>query len=293
MRLLLTVLVIITASCAWLRSDPKDDPDFDRYEELRAVHQHWLQALHGLRNAETTWPANDCDAWIWTGKAVAAGAMDINLGLSEYPGEPGRYGRRPPIDSRWCWQDGHAYGSASTWSRDMFKCGMLVYALQTGALDMLQWHRAYGQDNGWIMGEPAGSDRVVYTPAIRGHLSRAIEHLGGGSDDDGLIPDIYIAGQTDYKAHLQMCGIWADGRIKGTLSPAQIKRIEEHSARSPETIFYQFMLARWVSGDLDPVADALLADPATAGEYVRCGDSEPACQLAEKAWVASLILELK
>jgi hypothetical protein len=292
MRLLLTVLVIITASCSWLRSEPKDDPDFDRYKELRAARQLWLMDLHGMRDPQTTWPANDCDAWIWTGKAVAAGAMGIELARSEYPGRPGSYGRRPP-NPKWCWQDGQNHGSSSTWSRDMFKCGMLIYALTLGDRDMLERHQAFGQENGWRMGDPPGSDRVFYTPAIRGHLARAIKKLGGAHDDDALIPDIYPGGMTDYQAHLQMCGIWATGLIEGGLMPGQLKRIEEHYARTPTTVFYAFMHGRWISGDLDPVADALIANPPVAGDYVRCGDSEPACQLAEKAWVASLILELQ
>ena len=292
MRFLLTLALIITASCSLFKTGPKEDNDFDRYVDLRAAHRLWLEDLHAQQHPETQWPVNDCDAWVWAGKAAAAGAR-IDLSLSEYPGEPGRFGRRPPIAGKWCWQDGEDYGSASTWSADMFKCGMLIYALQQSDLAILEAHAEYGRENGWKMGDPASRDEVYYKPNIRGWLARAIDYLGGSYDNDALIPDVYVAGLTDYKAHLQMCGVWAYAEIgNGQLLPSQIQRIREHFERSPQTLFYAFMHGRWVSGDLDPVTDALLADPVSAGEYVRCGGRRD-CHLAEKAWVASLILRMQ
>jgi hypothetical protein len=284
------IISLIISGCSWFKTEPKEDPDFDRYEQLAAVHRTQLDKLQALRHPETTWPTTDCDGWIWAAKAVAAGTQGIDLDRSKYPGEPGKYGRRPAIAGLWCYQDGGAHGSDSSWSADMFKCGMLIHALQTSNRRYIEPHRAYGRDHGWQMGEPAGSDRVWYKPNIRGWLSRAIEYLGGVHDDDALIPDIYISGLTDYQAHLQMCGIWAAGEMEGSLLPSQIERIKEHFTRSDETLFYSYMYGRWISGDIDPLVDVLIAaDRPIAGEYVRC-DGEPGCQLAEKAWVASLIL---
>jgi hypothetical protein len=125
---------------------------------------------------------------------------------------------------------------------------------------------------------------------MRGWLARAIKYLGGNTDNDYLIPDVYAGGLTDYQAHLQMIGIWQWGITDGALLPIMVDRIKEHAGRSPDTLFYQYMLAKHVTGNYDDLVDNLLTDPESAGEYVRCGGST-SCQLSEKLWITKMIIK--
>ena len=154
----------------------------------------------------------DCDGILWQSQWCSATGCDL-VGYEDTR-KNGRFYRRPQPR---CWErikaeQGLRQGSASTWSRDMFVCGLGVYTLHQKRLDLLQRHIDYGFKNNFAMGRPylaKGNDpRVFYTPNVQAYLFRSFASLGGRKYPGYYWPSFYGKGLEDYHAHLQLCSIW-------------------------------------------------------------------------------------
>lgn len=294
-------LCLVLAACGVNKGHSKKEPNTDsRIDDLRAKYLEKLAAAEKIRDAETGWLSrNDCDGMIWAGKyAASQGVTGVNILAAEYPGQPGKFGRRP---APWCWtpEDGDQ-GSKTEWSRDMAVAGLLPYAWSTGQRDILERHAAYGKKNSWQMGEPLEDGRVVYTPALVGSLYKAIYAMGGELDANAIWPNIYPEGLVDYQAHLQVMSIWLQGEVAAVLgdkekpekgaslnvSDTMYQRLSEHAARQPSCALYQVVYGLY-SGDMTLAFDDLLGD--SQCDYIRCDDGQ--CREADWLFSASLLLK--
>jgi len=321
---LLTFLLFFVSSCAvWEKVYPPEqvvDEDDDMVVKLNEKFMLKHQEAESKLN-DFNWLTDDCDGMIWNGKAAVV-VKDINLHAAEYPNEAGKWGRRPP-NPFWCYENGQDLGSASTWSGDMFKAGLLPYAWLTKDLQLLETHAEYGRSHYWIMGEPKSDWRVVYKPALYGILYQTIFALGGDPHIARKWPDLYPAGLLDYKAHLQVMGIWLRGDIARaindsdalpqesedpaindeykldtngemhllTVNEVMFERLKEHRDREPECPFYSFAYHLYADGDFTDTIDLLLRSGSPIEcTYVRCGDKNENCKLAEWLFVTHLVL---
>jgi hypothetical protein len=211
MKLLALIILLSVVSC---KKENKKEPDeLTRLDELKAAYVVKLQNAVDVRDPDTGWLAReDCDGMIWAGKyASIPEVTGVNIEAAEYPGVPGKFGRRPPP---WCWtpEEGDV-GSKTEWSRDMFIAGLLPYAWRTGKRDILERHLAYGAANNWILGSPFDDGRVVYSPNLIGLAYSAVYALKGELSPHAFWPSYFDSGLTDFQAHLQVMSIWMQGEV--------------------------------------------------------------------------------
>lgn len=305
MRLLFLVALLALGCSTNEAKEPQPD---SRVADLQARFQEVMLEADGLKDPTTGWLVfTDCDSYLWSGKAAAAGLTGFDPSAAEI--KPGRFVRRPPP---YCTSENPLW---SDWSRDMF-AGLNAYAWRSGDRAILERHLVFGRAHNWIMGSPFGDGRSVYLPATYGRLYQTIFALGGPDDAKRLWPDTYPTGLDDFEAHLQMMNIWLRGEIEEKLregdarprtdleddvggsggvvqnlldvSDKQLSRIEEHAAREPKNPFFQCLKGIY-SGDFGPAIDALLDPAMPVGSYVRC-DEFRRCQLAEWIFSADCVL---
>lgn len=291
----LLIITAITAmlllNCGYFKKEKEAEPEVvppaqppaqNWLDDLRDYKAELLNEMMHLQTVENKgWITTDCDAWIWVAKAVIAGLTDVNILASEYTATPGKFGRRPPMP-RWCYQSGQNYGSDSTWSRDMAIAGLIPYSLFTGDIQPLKRHAKYGERKNWIMGDPSDSDRVIYSPQIINTVYKTL-----GKNVQWIT--VYSSGLTDYQAHLQMYNILIRAEIERELPTVAIDRIREHADREPNNAFYSYLRHRFDDGGYSAVARSLIDGTADKPTYVRC-DGQTGCWLAERAFVAELVL---
>lgn len=292
-------------------------------DDLRALYATRLAEAASVRDQETGWLARwDCDGMIWASKyASSLGVEGVKIEAAEYPGQPGKFGRRPPP---WCFTPELGdQGSKTEWSRDMAVGGLLPYAWLTANRDLLERHAAFGYQQAWWMGEPTADGRTYYTPQVRGLLFKAIRALGGSGSPEELWPTFWQAGLIDYEAHLQVMSIWLQGEVARSLNEADAvpraapeptvmlaedgewalndagdmrlleineamyQRLVEHAEREPTCPLYRAVLGLY-TGDLAPATRELLDPVLPKCSYVRCQDGQ--CQLAEWLFAASIVL---
>jgi len=164
--------------------------------------------------------------------------------------------------------------------------GFLNCLIQQKDLPAIERHIAYGEENGWKMGEGA-PQRIYYSPALIGLWYKAARILG---HDYGYteVPNVYAKGLTDYQAHLQMLDIYLRGKLDGKISSRMRDRLREHHSRLPRSHFYAAINAKY-SGTNNDILDTCLGYDEPIGDYVRC-DNE-ACELAEKIFTCKMVLE--
>ncbi len=280
---------------------------------LKTMHEQKLLEAEVRRTKDGWLDTSECDAMLFTGK-YSCTAKGVNIGVAEYPNQPGRFNRRP---EPFCEVGA---GSATSWSRDM-GAGLIVYSWCNKDLPILERHAAYGTANYWKMGEPLNDGRVVYTPALIGQLYSVIYALGGENNANRAWPGLYSPGLSDYQAHLQMLDIWLRSDVakdsdaipkipEGSIlikneqellllndgsyrlldvSESMYARIKEHSDREKRCPFYQYMRARYDGGDFNDTIDILLSSDIHC-EYYR-GDSTDDLALAEWLFASWLVLK--
>lgn len=320
-RIILLMLLTVPTACARDDNEPTPPSSDDKLRAdvatLRVEYDRTLDEAAGLRDPESGWlVAEDCDGALWSGKyAAVTRAEPMKWDAAEY--EPGRYARRPLAQP--CVPTNP---NSSSWSRDMGK-GLLAYAWRTRDLAILEQHVAYGIDHDWLMGEPLGDGRAVYTPSMIGQLYETIFALGGEDNANRLWPDVYPGGRVDYEAHLQVMNIWHRGEVAELLhdgdarakqpgepvivdegettaapvatefalldvSDQMLQRLSEHAAREPQNPFFAAELAVY-TGDYRNVVTLLLHPDKPVGSYVRC-EALRKCQLAEWLFSADIVL---
>jgi hypothetical protein len=300
------IIILLLSGCG--KSRIKADPVYtSKVQKLKYFHDQYVEEANALKDPDNGWiTPDDCDGMIWTCKfAASRNVLDVDIRAAEYPGNPGKYGRRP---APYCWtKEGGDQGSKTEWSRDMAVAGLIPYAWLTKDLKILEEHALYGVLNKWKMGDPLDDGRTVYTPQVIGLLYKTIEALGGKKSLMASWPSVWTPGLTDYRAHLQMMQIWLQGEIAIKLNDADAMpykadsiamttevsetmyaRIEEHAKREPSNPFYQAVYGLY-SGNMDKAVDLLLDPSMPVGEYVRC-DEYRRCQLAEWLFTSSIVL---
>lgn len=281
-KLLLIAALLISCGKEKDQIDPAASPRLPELKE--SFEKNQARALE-IRDPATGWlSVSDCDGMIWAGKySCSLGeSSTVNLRASEYPGQPGRFDRRPPP---FCWtKELGDQGSKTTWSRDMGIAGLIPAAWCKKDLKILQDHAAYGEAHNWHMGEPLADGRAIYSPGVIGILYSAIKKLGGPSNDKAKLPSFYPAGLDDYQAHLQMMDIWLKGEFRDSISAVMRDRIKEHSKREPECPFYSYLNGLY-TGSQDRTIELLLASSEPKCSYVRSN------YLAEWLFVSKLTLD--
>jgi len=297
MKYLLLTLLLLQGCVTTPDNEPLEPIGVDVsqiHDAMRSWEEHELTKEGYLKDI-----LGDCDGALWQGQWCAATGCDLTKG---YEGEPGRFYRRATAEK--CWHKGEENGSKTTWSRDMFVCGLLPWALLTKDLPALDRHARYGWSKNWVMGEPPLFDnlkensRLYYTPSIRALLYKSIKHLGGyeypGTAWDWIVSNFknldMSEGLEDYQAHLQVCKIWGKSVLDGGISDLMKERVKTHHKRVPSDPFYAFMYGKFY-GDWGQAAKACTAKVPFSGDYVRCGKSTTACAYAHSVFSCNLLLK--
>jgi len=310
MRLVFLMISLIIASCGVI--DQKESVEPTDTDTLWDMYEQKTKRALELRDSQTGWLAgDDCDGMIWAGKYGSALGIDgVDIFAASFDDEPGRFGRRPLYeDGEYqgrCWSEEGDTGSSTTWSRDMGSAGLLPYCWVNKRLDILQLHADYGRALNWVMGQPIGDGRVIYTPNVIGLLYELIYALGGQNSANRLWPSYWPGGLDDYEAHIQSMMIWLQGEAAATIgdmdavprqgarltgiSGTMFDRLEEHYSREPESPWYTYLYHLYSDGDMGPVTKMLIDHPYRHATYVRCSSQEE-CVLAEWLFVASRVLE--
>lgn len=285
------LMCLFLMSCQEL-IEPKDPEPDERVEQLQEEYESELQRADSLEDENGWLNGEDCDGMIWTGKYASVRGVDgVDIEVTEFADQPGRFGRRPPPR---CWnpEEGDV-GAKSTWSRDMAVGGFLPWAWRTKNLKALQRHVKYGKKANWKMGEPLADGRVIYTPQLIGLVYEVIYALGGEDNPSRAWPSTYPK-LKGYEAHLQTMSIWlrcsvkaGDGEDHGKISKVMKKRLEENFKAEPKSALYAYVLGLF-TGDMGPALDLLLDPKKPMPGYVRCKGH---CELAEWLFVADLVLE--
>lgn len=296
---------IVTACCGTGgKHEPKEPIEIPSDKVL--LQQKFDSKVEDMKKEQdpvTGWVSKDCDAALYTGKLSCIKGLDnIDFSAAEYQEYPGRINRRPPP---YC---AKGAGSDTTWSRDM-GLGAFLYFLCNADLDFAERHAQYGKNNYWKMGEPLDNGRVLYSPNMVGTLYQIIYYLDGEDDIQRAWPTAFPVGLTDYEAHLQITLIWLRavithplGLLPGTdysgasygaaavtdhVTQAMLERIKEHAIRETLCPFYQFMAAKYVTGDYSRLLKLLLSD-SNQCEYYR---DDKGTKETEWLWAAQLTLE--
>jgi hypothetical protein len=176
---------------------------------------------------DTGWVSNtDCDSLLFSGLACSLG-MPVRIDMAEYA--PGEIHRRP-YNSCYTRENGDQ-GSKSTISRDMLT-GYMACLIQTKDLDALKRLANYGEDHGWIMGEPSHMvSRVFLGANLTGLLGRSVFVLSEGQSDRVYrrTPTDYLPVYEDFERHVQVQGILLQERISGEITGQMFERLQEHA----------------------------------------------------------------
>lgn len=283
LRYVLPLFLIWACAAKHKSEDPIGDR---RREDLAALYLQRAQEAREQRHPENGWlTPDDCDGMVWTGKYATTACDEVNIEAAEIGFRSGRFGRRPSP----CWVKGAEHNeSASTWSKDMAMGGLFPFILRCNRLDLIERHIAYGEHHFWIMGEPIGDGRALYTPQLIGLAYAIRQHLGGEGNAMTKLPKIWPSGLIDYQAHLQVMAIWMESLIGG-ISDTMLKRLYEHQEREPYNPLFQYMIGKY-SNNQEKTLNLLLDQSMPMSRYVRCGYAVDKCKLAEWLFVADLLL---
>lgn len=282
MSLLIALILLIGCGTAQDTATPQPVNKIKRIEELKLQYQKKEALAIQVRAPENNWLVQGCDGMLWTGK-YASTICDVNIRAAEK--EIGRFERRPPPA---CWDEVNGdQGAKTTWSRDMGD-GLFTYAYYCKDAQILEDHANYGESHNWVMGMPLDS-RLIYTLNMRSTLYKMLKKFKGVKNAYADFPLLVPQGLTDYEAHLQMLSILVVSDMQGGLNSDMKKRINEHYSREPNNPMYSYMRGL-ITGDMNEVANLLLANPVKYGSYVRCED-QWLCELSEWLFVAKRVLE--
>lgn len=271
------LLTFFLISCGTVdEQSPTDQMNIEAVRELVTT----LKAELETKEDEHGWLFSDCDGMLWEGKyrAVVGGG---NLAAAAYPDEPGRYRRRPEV----CWIKGRApdeQDSRNTFSGDMGR-GLSYWLLRSENIEALEEHIAYGEANGWKMGEPASDGGPIYKLPLRSAFRNAAAHLKG----EKLVSwnGFFVTGKDDFAAHLETIEIAFRGEITGSIPEPALAVMIRHTERYPMNPFYQAVVGRF-QGDNEQAIESCLAPEFDT--YVRC-EGGP-CEKVEQLFACDYIL---
>lgn len=254
-------LVFVLASCSYFEKDneiegKKDLPTLAERDALYCQLSKAKWETEGMALGE-------CDAALWT--SIHSLQCDYaNPSIFEYK-KSGRLCRRPGCT---CFGE-HAsgpYKANANFSKDMATGEQLANAVNPDA-DMVSRVNDYGAENNWTVCK--GVDVVVtiskclMSPKIiyrwgeidRKGKSLALKGLASQPEDDGHL----LTGKTEFEGHLEIVGILTEEVLYGGISDSSLSKVKEHADREPNNLLYQAVLAKFVNGDEEAVAEKLLA----------------------------------
>lgn len=273
-NLFLTLLLI---SCAKPTVEPVE-PVSDRLPEVQEKLVELFEEGIAIADTKNTWLiADSCDSMMWSSLFGSQLEGYFKYELAEDKEISGKYYRTQDQD---CFADAR---SGSTWSRDM-ALAFLVYLYSQGDLGAIEAHIAFGESQGWIMGEGART-RTIYSPALIGLWYKAAKSLG---HDYGVIivQNEYSAGKVDYQANLQMLDIYLNGIIDGAITETMLARVLEHSDRDSDSRFFHILRGIY-QGPIEPAIDICLDDDERIGSHVRCDGEQ--CELADRVFACGIL----
>lgn len=252
MRLLILLLAILFASCG--KADQKSAPTQDkpeRYEELMSKRAVYFM-LAQTHQDDNGWFINDCDALLWNSLGSVAG-LPITIEAARH--ENGYFRRRPAQD---CYETGK---SASDISKDML-LGLAWHAFYSFSPDLFESVLRSGRSSGYIMGRGPIS-RTFMTPSLQAVYAEALVALDGkGFQPELSYPQLYVAGNRGYQAHLQVLNILLRYRTTGGISNEALERLQDHRNRNPRNCFFQYAYHAFYTGNMVEPVECLLDDPA-------------------------------
>ncbi len=302
MRFFLFTVLFLLVGCSFFepKVSPSESSD-SRLADLQTFYETKLVELKDASDVATGWPSvTDCDATLWTGMAMAAGALP-DLSLAEY--KPGEIHRRPAASGE-CFDGVHG----STVSNDMIT-GYLAGMWASKNLDALRRLADFGKARNWSMGD-GDPTRTILRPNGIGLLGRMIFALSAGADDRGFrqVPPVFLPVAEDYEKHLLVEGITLNGEVNESLkaqglpgaaglldvSSHDFDRLKELSESETSDVLVQAAFAVY-SGSYSGVLDGLLATDTGIPSYVRGTTDADSRIYATVHWLraARLVLDRK
>ena len=253
------IITVVLVTCIGTMSCSRDSPkEIDittvqtpGLQQLRNKYVTYLHLIEQKTDEHGFILTDHCDATLFSG--LLGTVLDINVNLIAAR----RFGteqwfRRPSQD---CYPD----HSRSTISRDML-LGVICYAWRTRDLPIINDLWAYGENNGWVMGE-GDFTATFFTPAMQSILARVMYELGG--DDHYVIRSIPIklpeifnhkvivnSGRpVGFQAHLEVLGILLVGEVEGGLAAGLVAILKHHADRQPENALFLYGYDKHATGD--------------------------------------------
>lgn len=192
-------------------------------DELETKAARYAELLPSVQDADGFIETDTCDSVHWS---ALVGALSPAVRLEAAFDASGKLHRRPPR-----YPECYPEFSKSENSRDAYLM-VLVYALARGDKALVQRVFRYGRAHGWIMGEGPMS-RVFFTANMRALYGQALEHLGGRSEPERLLPIVWDGGATGYQAHLAVVSVLAFGMIHGWVPDDGLAVLASQHARQP------------------------------------------------------------
>lgn len=183
------------------------------------------------------WAAPKCDGLLFN-SLLAVSGFPVDIYKAEE--SPGRWRRHPDFDS--CKPGA---GSKSTISKDMFR-GLFLYLLSVGDRDAMVRIRAYGEANGWAMGEAQDPEsffgRVLMSPSMSYQLSRMISKTP--------VSEMMTVQKPDFEGHLDVLDIYTEGMLYGAITDAQLATLKVYAETWPLNGLYAALWASYSDGDM-------------------------------------------
>ncbi len=287
------LLIALILACGEKKDEKETQPAPHGIDQLKLGFYADRNRALSIRDTINGWLEKGCDGFLWTAKyASVICDSDVDMRASEYE-DTGRFGRTP---EKRCWTSATGdNGAKNTWSRD-HGVGLSEFTWTCKNRQMLQDHIDYGWSTtpDWIMGEPIGDGRVIYTPNMVGLLHQIRFALGGADSVHRHWPTTYPGGLDDYEAHIQTWTIKIRHEVDEKLGAVSLldvtgqmhDRVLEHYNREPNCPFYSYMYHLFETGDMtEPVE--LVNSNTFECEYLR-GEMT---KFIEKIWVSDLILK--
>jgi hypothetical protein len=188
----------------------------------------------------------DCDGLLFNSIAKVSGVEGIDLHKA-FDGD--RWYRSPSKD---CYPD----RSKSTISRDML-LGVLLYSAITRDSSIPESLLAYGEENGWMMGEGVIS-RTWFSFNLRRISAEIIKLVTGNELDKYLkIPLIVTGTKEGYQAHLESLILLIKGEW-GSLDQLDFLAVRSYYRRNPDNAVFSYLYHRYADGDFSGTVRTLL-----------------------------------
>lgn len=239
MKHLLLCLLFIACS----REKPADIDD-KRLPELAAKKAFYCEQgkiQYDLRK----YMVGRCDGLLFTSLwSVSCGYGDV--GDFQDPAKPGYWHRNPTRDCYVAGSPTPDNGAKSSISKDML-LGMMYYSWKLKKDDYIDSLIAYGEDNGWFMGDAIDAktriSRTLLSPGLIDLVYDIQSRLGlqaaGGDSADAFFVN------KDFQAHLDVIRILLEGSVKGSISAVQAEILAAQAERNHANALFVAAASRY------------------------------------------------